>query len=126
MPHPAVCRSLIMVLLLAACASRVPATGFAQPEAIERLIERYYERNASEENRTCLTPYIDGLTRVAVVEQQPDRLVLNARYFYRDRLKDDSGNDGVGRECTGYAERQFTLVKTDAGLQVAAMSESRR
>jgi hypothetical protein len=125
MSHPSLCRSLIAILLLAGCASRVPATGFAEPPAIERTIERYYERNASEENRTCLTPYIDGLTRVAVVEEQPDRLVLDVRYFYRDRFKDDRSN-GVGSECTGYAERQFTLVKTDAGLGVAAMSPSRR
>ena len=125
MPHPAVCRSLIVILLLAGCASRVPATGFAEPQAIERLIERYYERNASEENRTCLTPYMDGLTDVTVVEEQPDRLVLDVRYFYRDRFKDDRSN-GVGSECTGYAERQFTLAKTDAGLQVVAMTDSRR
>jgi hypothetical protein len=125
MPHRAVCRSLLPFLLLAACASRVPATGFAEPQVIEREVERYYERHASEENRTCLTPYIDGLTRVSVIEQQPDRLVLDARYFYRDRFKDDR-SDGVGSECTGYAERQFTLAKTDAGLQVVAMTDSRR
>ena len=125
MPHPAVCRSLVLLLLLAACASRIPATGFAEPAAIERTIESYYERHASEENQTCLNPYIDGLTRTAVVEQQPDRLVLYARYFYRDRLKDDR-RDGIGRACTGYAGREFTLAKTDAGLQVVAMTESRR
>ena len=125
MPHPAVCRSLIVILLLAACASRIPATGFAEPQAIERTIKRYYESNASEENQTCLTPYMDGLTQVAVVDEQQGRLVLDVRYFYRDRLKDDGG-DGIGRECTGYAERQFTLAKTDAGLQVVAMSDSRR
>lgn len=125
MPHPAVCRSLVLLLLLAACASRIPATGFAEPQAIERTIERYYERNASEENQTCLTPYMDGLTNVTVVEEQPDRLVLDVRYLYRDRFKDDRSN-GVGSECTGYAERQFTLAKTDAGLQVVAMTDSRR
>lgn len=125
MSHPAVCRSLVLFLLLAACASRIPATGFAEPQAIERTIERYYESNASEENQTCLTPYMDGLTQVAVVDEQPDRLVLDVRYFYRDRFKDD-GRDGIGRECTGFAERQFTLAKTDAGLQVVAMSDSRR
>ena len=125
MPHPAVCRSLIVLLLLAACASRIPATGFAEPQAIEHTIKRYYESNASEENQTCLTPYMDGLTQVAVVDEQQGRLVLDVRYFYRDRLKDES-SDGIGRECTGYAERQFTLAKTDAGLQVVAMSDSRR
>ena len=125
MPHAAVCRSLVPILLLAACASRIPETGFAPPEAIERAVTRYYERHASEENQTCLTPYIDGLTRVTVVEQQPDRLVLDVRYLYRDRLKDDNGN-GIGSECTAYAERQFTLEKNDAGLEVVAMSDSWR
>ena len=67
----------------------MPATGFAEPKAVESAIMRYYERNASEENRTCLTPYMDGLTRVAVVDQQPDRLVLDVSYLYRDRFKND-------------------------------------
>ena len=126
MSHPALCRSLVLILLLlAACASRIPATGFAEPQVIEREIKRYYERHASEENQSCLTPYIDGLTRVTLVDEQPDRLVLDARYLYRDRFKDDR-NNGIGAECTGYAERQFTLAKTDAGLQVVAMGESRR
>jgi hypothetical protein len=125
MPPATVCRALVALLLLAACASRVPDTGFAEPQAIEQAIKRHYERHASEENQTCLTPYIDGLTRVTVVEQQPDRLVLDARYLYRDRFKDDN-NDGIGSACTSYAERQFTLEKNDAGLQVVAMSDSRR
>jgi hypothetical protein len=125
MSHAAVCRSLVPILLLAACASRIPETGFAEPQAIERAIKRYYERHASEENQTCLTPYIDGLTRVTGVEQQPDRLVLDARYLYRDRFKDDQ-NDGVGSECTSYAGRQFTLEKNAAGFEVVAMSDSHR
>ena len=125
MSHAHLCRSLVPILLLAACASPVPATGFAEPQAIERTIERYYESNASEENQTCLTPYMDGLTEVAVVDEQPDRVMLDVRYFYRDRFKDDGGN-GIGRECTGFAARQFTLAKTDAGLQVVEMSPSRR
>jgi hypothetical protein len=125
MPHVAVCRTLLPLLLLSACASPVPDTGFAEPQAIARTIERYYEDHASEENQTCLNPYIDGLTRVTVVEQQPDRLVLDARYLYRDRLKNDN-NNGLGGECTGYAGRQFTLEKNDAGFQVVGMSDSWR
>jgi hypothetical protein len=120
-----VCRSTLVLLLIGCAASRVPATGFAEPKAVEHAVTRYYERNASEEYRTCLTPYMDGLTRVAVVDQQPDRLVLDVGYFYRDRFKDDGGS-GIGRECTGFAARQFTLVKSAGGVEVAAMSESRR
>jgi hypothetical protein len=125
MSRPTVCRSLLPLLLLAACAPRVPATGFADPQVIEGMITRHYERHASEESQTCLTPYIDGLTKVTVVDERPDRLVLDARYLYRDRFRNDREN-GLGGECIGYAERQFTLAKTDAGLQVVAMSDSRR
>jgi len=111
-----------LVVLLAACAaSRVPATTFAEPLEIERAIMRYYEYNATEENRTCLSPYIDGLTQAEVVEETPERLVVDARYFYRDRFKDDRG-DGLGRDCTGYAGRRFTLAKTDAGVAVVEMT----
>ncbi len=122
----AVCGSLGILLVAACAASRVPATGFAEPKAVEMAIMRYYERNASEENRTCLTPYMDGLTRVAVVDQQPDRLVLDVSYFYRDRFKDDRGN-GIGRECSAFATREFTLAKGGAAaVEVVAMGELRR
>jgi hypothetical protein len=111
-----------LVLLLAACAaSRIPATSFAEPPKIERAIMRYYERHATEENRTCLSPYIDGLTQADVVEETRERLVVDVRYFYRDRFKDDRG-DGIGRECTGYAGRRFTLAKSDAGVAVVEMT----
>ena len=110
-------------LLLAGCAaSRMPATSFAEPKELERTVMRYYERHASEENSTCLTPYIDGFTRVEVVEEQPERLVVDARYFYRDRFKDDTGDGGFGRECTGYADRRFTLARSGAGVQVVEMT----
>jgi hypothetical protein len=116
--------ALSLVLLLAACAaSRMPSTSFAEPKELERAVIRYYERHATEENRTCLSPYIDGLTQVEVVDETPERLVVDARYFYRDRFKDDGG-DGFGRECTGYGERRFTLAKSDAGVEVVEMTGS--
>jgi hypothetical protein len=124
MSHPIVCRALVLIPL-AACADRVPANSLAEPQAIERAIKAYYERHASEENQTCLTPYIDGLARVAIIDEQPDRLVLDARYLYRDRFKDDRSN-GIGRECTGYAAREFTLTKEAGELAVVAMGPSRR
>ena len=115
-----VCLTLAAVLLVA-CAPRMPATSFAEPSAVERAIIRYYEYNATEENRTCLSPYIEGLTQVNVVEDTPERLVVDVRYLYRDRFKDDRGN-GMGRECSGYAGRRFTLAKTDAGITVVEMT----
>jgi hypothetical protein len=56
-----------------------------------------------------------------VVEEQPGRLVLDVRYLYRDRNKDDRG-DGLGRECTDYGERRFTLGKDATGFEVLEMT----
>ena len=116
-----VCLTCAAVLLTACAASRMPATSFAEPSAVERTVMRYYERHATEENRTCLSPYIEGLTQVDVVEDTTERLVVDVRYLYRDRFKDDRDN-GMGRECSGYAGRRFTLAKTDAGIDVVEMT----
>jgi hypothetical protein len=42
-----------------------------------------------------------GLARVEVVEEQPERLVIDVRYLYRDRQKNARG-DRLGRECSDY------------------------
>jgi hypothetical protein len=116
---------VLVAALVAACATRLPSTNFAEPAALEQAMKRYYEAHASEQYGYCLKPYIDGLTQVTVVDSQPDRLVVDVRYFYRDRLKDDRGING-GRECTGYAGRSFTFGKGTTGVEVLEMTGTRR
>jgi hypothetical protein len=125
MPQPPVCLVLAAVLLGGCAASRVPETGFGEPQALERAVMSYYERHATEESRTCLSPFMYGMTQVDVVDEQPDRLVLDVRYLYRDRNKDDRG-DGLGRECSNYGERRFTLRKDGAGFEVLGMTGPQR
>jgi hypothetical protein len=117
---------LVAAVLMGGCAaSRVPETGFAEPQALERAVMSYYEHHATEENRTCLSPFMYGLTKVDVVEEQPEHLVVEVRYLYRDRNRDDRG-DGLGRECSGYGERRFTLGKGATGPEVLDMTEPQR
>jgi len=105
--------------LVAACAN--PPW---QPPAYEAAIKRYYEAHASERNGQCLAPYIDGFTTLQVVEDTPERIVVDARYLYRDRLKD--GGDQPFGECTSYGRRSFVLARSDDSLQVMEMSGLRR
>ena len=100
---------LAPLFLAAGCASRLPSTGFAEPAALERAMNRYYEAHVTEDHGYCPNPYIEGVTQASVVTIQPDRLVVYARYLYRDRLKNDRN------ECTGYASRRFTFGKGPAG-----------
>jgi hypothetical protein len=103
-----------IVVLLASCtASRIESAHFGPPAEIERAIKLYYERNASEGGR-CFNPYIEGFTAVTVREDTPDRLVVDARYFYRDRFQDGDG----GQVCTGFSQRTFTLARDQNGRPV--------
>jgi len=108
---------LIVVLLVGCAAPQIESGDFAPSADIERAIRSYYERHASEAGGRCFNPYIDGFTKLTVLEDTPDRLVVHARYFHRDRFREGGANEG-GQACTGFAERTFALVRNpDGGLR---------
>jgi hypothetical protein len=109
----------MLVPLLGCSGTRIESQHFGSSAAIESAIKRHYERNASEGN--CFNPFIDGFTKLTVLEDTPDRLVVHARYLFGDRFKD--GNDGGsgGGRCSGFAERTFTLTRSPEGHLVVAM-----
>ena len=107
------------LLALTACGSIADAF---RPSPLEAAIMRHYEAHASEQNGRCLNPFMDALIRVDVVEDTGTRLVVDARYAYRDRFM-DSRDRGLGRECAGRGERRFTLVRNeDDSFDVVEMS----
>ncbi|HEX2524715.1 MAG TPA: hypothetical protein VHL31_00210 [Geminicoccus sp.] len=107
---------LVMTALsLTACASVQPVPN--HPNAIA-TIERYYRYHAWEEGGRCLVPDMT-VTDTEVVENTPDRLVLNVRYYWKDRRTD---SDTFGNTCNGFASRTFTLSQG----QVVAMTGDHR
>ena len=114
------------VALVAGCATRLPSASFAEPAALEQAMNDYYDSHAMEQWGYCMTPYIEGLTQVAVVETQLDKLVVDVRYLYRDRQKDNNQNSFT-QDCVSYAGRQFTFGKGNTGgVEVVDMTGLRR
>jgi hypothetical protein len=108
-----------LAVALAGCAARIDSVHFSPSSSLERAIRQHYERYASE-NGTCFRPFIDGFTELTVIEDTPDRLVVDARYFFRDRVHN---GDGGANGCTGFAERVFTLERAaDGAPLVVAMT----
>ena len=60
MPKLCVCFVFATALVAGCAASRVPEADFGEPQALERAVMGYYESRATEENRTCLSPYMTG------------------------------------------------------------------
>jgi hypothetical protein len=105
----------VIVVLIAGCsATQIESAYFGPSAAIERAIRSHYERHASEGGGRCFNPYIDGFTRLTVLEDTPDQLVVHARYFHRDRFREGGADEG-GQVCTGFAERTFTVARSPDG-----------
>jgi hypothetical protein len=87
---------VVLAVLLGCSGAQIESAHFGPSTAIERAITRHFERYASEGN--CFNPYIDGFTRLTALEDTPDRLVVHARYFYRDRFQ-QGGAGAAGRSA---------------------------
>ena len=107
---------MILVLIAGCTATRIESAYFGPSTAIEQAIRRYYERHASEGGARCFRPYIDGFSRLSVLEDTPNQLVVETRYFFRDRAQE--GGPGGGSVCAGFNERTFTLTRDQDGRPV--------
>jgi hypothetical protein len=104
---------LILVALVGCSTTQIESAQFGPSGAMESAMMRHYERNASEGN--CYHPSIEGFTKLTVLEHTPDRLVVHARYLYRDRFQDnDDGGSSTGA-CSGFGERTFALTRDPEG-----------
>lgn len=88
--------------------------------ASKSRIKRNYQDHAGERDGLCRRPYIDAITRIDIVEDTATGLVVDLRYSFRDRIRDD--DDGHGRGCFGFESRRFTLKSVDGNIEVVAMS----
>lgn len=123
--------SAALIALTGCALSPFQQTTFAPADEIQSAVSRYYEAHAVEDYRRCWRPYFDAVTKVDVLDEQADKLVLDVRYAYRDRLRDDEDSNnpvqpGSRRVCWGFESRQFTLAKDDGGLRVVEMSGDAR
>jgi hypothetical protein len=118
--------TLAPLLVLAACGWKGP--GVAGYAGLQRPIMSFYDDRAIEENAMCPQPRMTAIVRSEVVEETPDRVVMDLRYHYRDDMMTvDTGDGGTKYGCDDFAERRFTFARaTDGGLRVEGMSGAQR
>jgi hypothetical protein len=130
-------RFAALMMLLSLCASCDPtemrAWELAGEPGLLFQVQQHYERNALEEGGRCTAPLLQGVTRTEMLEDTPEQMVLRLKYSFRDRIRDGGscsdrrrGRCGMMRECRGFAQRTFTIARTDDGLEVVGMSGAQR
>jgi hypothetical protein len=110
----------------------IGCSGDGQP-SLMRKVQVYYETHAIEEGGRCRAPIMEGVARSQVLSDDPEQMVLDVSYYYRDWVRD--GDDcsplrplrcTIMRECQGFAQRTFTIDKGQDGLSVGSMSGPQR
>jgi hypothetical protein len=131
-------RLAALMVILAVCAScdptKMKAWELAGQPGLLYEVKQYYEHNALEEGGRCARPLLDGVTRSEILEDSAQQMVLDLGYAYRDmqRGPDDDCSESRFLRCTimapcrGFAERTFTIARTEDGLDVVGMSGPQR
>ena len=114
--------------MLAGCGYEGPP--LAGYKGLQFKVVSFYDARAFEKNATCNRPRMTPV-RATVVEETPERVVMNVRYHFRDEGQGNNGffpfGGGGGGRCNDWSERTFTLAKTaGGGLDVIAMTGPQR
>src|SRR4051812_8302140 len=107
--------TMAAVLGLAGCNAVQPLPD--HPGAIA-AIQDYYAGHAWEEGARCTLPSMQ-VTQTKVIEDTPDRLVVEARYFWQDGRQTEGDFMGF---CSGFSTRTLTLAD---GRVIAMTGEQR-
>lgn len=124
---------LTLLAALGGCASGGP--GIAGYDGLQFRVISFYDARAMEESATCPQPRMRSVTRAQVVEETPERVVMNIKYFFKDEGQINDNDDGFPQfggggflnRCNGFGERTFTFARrTDGNLDVASMTGPQR
>jgi len=105
--------ALLATVLLGGCAADgPPLAGF---NGGQWAVVSYYNRHAWEKGASCTSPEM-RVTGWRVLDQTPERTIVEVRYHFHDRSVDDG--DRLVSRCSDWGVRQFTLVPTGDGRAV--------
>ena len=119
--------SSLVIAIISVALLLVGCTALPPPQ--DRLAEeiaQYYAKNASEEDGRCPAPEIASVTKRKVLASGGGATTLRVRYSYFDSSVPGAADWTrvlvAERECTGFAERDFTLERGELGYRVVEMS----
>lgn len=111
----------LLTALLAGCGWQGPALeGHA---GLQYQVISYYDANASERQASCPNPAMQSVTSTRVIEDTPEQVVMDIRYYWVDWSQATDIPGGSITTCRDWGERTFTFTKaTDGSLQVQSMT----
>ena len=111
----------VLTMGLSACAWQGPALeGHA---GLQWQVISFYDSRASERQWSCPNPAMQSVTVSRVVEDTPEKVVMDISYYWVDWSQSVDVQGGSVTTCRDWSERTFTFTKaSDGSLQVQGMT----
>jgi hypothetical protein len=118
--------ALLVTAMASGCAAQGPS--LAGYPGLQRQVMSFYDGRATERSAACPNPQMRSVTSHRIVEETPDKVVMDIRYRWMDEsqaMEMEQGGSVV--TCQDWGERTFTFARTgDDGLVVQGMSGPRK
>jgi hypothetical protein len=115
----------LLAMALAGCGWRGPALeGHA---GLQYRVISYYDAHASEREAACPNPEMQSITSSRVIEDTPERVVMDIRYYWVDWSQATDIGSGSITTCRDWGERTFTFARaTDGSLEPLSMTGAQK
>lgn len=122
--------TLLACLSLAGCAQLAQGPSLAGYPGLQWQVQSFYGARALEEDANCTQPRMMAIVGHEIIEDTPERLVMNVRYRYLDEGMSRFDDDGFGfsrfrfgtGSCDNFATRTFVIAKGKGGPPDAAQA----
>ena len=122
-------KALLAIVLgstaLGACSWQGPA--LAGYPGLQYQVVSFYDDRAMERSASCPNPHMQSVTRYRIVEDTPDKVVMDINYYWVDQSQAVDVQGGSLTTCRDWGERTFTFARTSNGnLTVQSMTGEQR
>jgi len=120
------CAAVYVLATLAGCSYQGPSLA-GQP-GLQWQVMSFYGDRAIEQDASCNSPQMRTITSTRVVDDTPERVVMDLRYTWVDESGAvDMPHGGSNILCQGWGELTFTFARnSDGTLGVLDMSGPQR
>jgi hypothetical protein len=114
--------ALLVAAVVGGCGAQGPS--LAGYPGLQWEVISFYGAHATERSASCPNPQMRAVTRHRIVEETPEGVVMDVRYYWVDESQaSDLGRGGNATTCQDWGERTFTFARTsDGGLEVQSMT----
>ena len=121
------CRGIVLLAAVATAGCSWQGPSLAGYPGLQYRVISYYDGRAMERGANCPNPELQTITGTRVIEETPERVVMEVRYYWVDWSQATDVRGANVTTCRDWSARTFTFTRnTDGNLLVESMTGAQK